>query len=110
MKPVLATVSSLKMTESERNNQERDHLRRAVKEKTAFAKLLLWVPAEWLQGKEVKMTSKVGQKVITSKYSGTEVKCDGEEYIIVCHVEPGSSLSLNNHDGIPYIKGDNYYG
>ena len=33
--------------------------------------------------KEVEMTVKVGQKVITSKYSGTEVKCDGEEYTIV---------------------------
>ena len=29
------------------------------------------------------MTVEVGQKVITSKYSGTEVKCDGTEYMIV---------------------------
>jgi chaperonin GroES len=29
------------------------------------------------------MTVKVGDKVLTSKYSGTEVKCDGEEFIIV---------------------------
>ena len=33
--------------------------------------------------KEVVMTVKVGDKVITSKYSGTEVKCDGKEYVIV---------------------------
>ena len=36
-----------------------------------------------LDGKEVKMYVKVGDKVITSKYSGTEVKLDGEEYTIV---------------------------
>ena len=36
-----------------------------------------------VDGKEVTMTVKKGDKVITSKYSGTEVKIDGEEYTIV---------------------------
>lgn len=36
-----------------------------------------------VDGKEIVMTVKVGDKVITSKYSGTEVKCDGVEYTIV---------------------------
>ena len=36
-----------------------------------------------LEGKEVKMEVAVGNKVIYSKYSGTEVKLDGEEYTIV---------------------------
>ena len=36
-----------------------------------------------VDGKEVKMYVKVGDKVIISKYSGTEVKLDGEEYNIV---------------------------
>ena len=36
-----------------------------------------------VDGKEVKMQVKVGDKVIYSKYAGTEVKLDGEEYIIV---------------------------
>ena len=36
-----------------------------------------------VDGKEVTMYVKVGDKVITSKYSGTEVKLDGEEYTIV---------------------------
>ena len=36
-----------------------------------------------VDGKEVTMFLKVGDKVITSKYSGTEVKVDGEEYTIV---------------------------
>ena len=37
----------------------------------------------FVDGKEVKMTVKVGDKVLTSKYSGTEVKVDGEECTIV---------------------------
>ena len=36
-----------------------------------------------VDGKEVKMQVKVGQKVIYSKYAGTEVKLDGETYIVV---------------------------
>ena len=40
-------------------------------------------PGGVVDGKEVKMVVEVGQKVITSKYSGTEVKLDGEEYTIV---------------------------
>ena len=36
-----------------------------------------------VDGTEVKMTVKVGYKVLTSKYSGTEVKVDGEECTIV---------------------------
>ena len=37
-------------------------------------------PGGMVDGKEVEMTVKVGDKVITGKYSGTEVKVDGEEY------------------------------
>ena len=40
-------------------------------------------PGEVRDGVLVPMTVKVGNKVITSKYSGTEVKLDGVEYIIV---------------------------
>ena len=40
-------------------------------------------PGGVVDGKEVKMTVKVGDKVLTSKYSGTEVKVDGEECTIV---------------------------
>ncbi len=36
-----------------------------------------------MDGKEIKMEVKVGDKVLISKYSGTEVKVDKEEYIIV---------------------------
>ena len=40
-------------------------------------------PGGMVDGKEVKMQVKVGEKVIYSKYAGTEVKLDGAEYIIV---------------------------
>ena len=40
-------------------------------------------PGGIVDGNEVTMYVKVGDKVITSKYSGTEVKLDGEEYSIV---------------------------
>ena len=40
-------------------------------------------PGGVVDGKEVTMQVAVGQKVIYSKYAGTEVKLDGEEYIIV---------------------------
>ena len=40
-------------------------------------------PGGMVDGKEVVMQVKVGQKVIYSKYAGTEVKLEGEDYIIV---------------------------
>ena len=40
-------------------------------------------PGGHVDGKEVKMMIKAGDKIITGKYSGTTVKIDGEEYTIV---------------------------
>ncbi|WP_418962656.1 co-chaperone GroES, partial [Waltera sp.] len=47
------------------------------------AEVVAVVPGGVVDGKEVKMEVKVGDQVIYSKYSGTEVKLDDEEYIIV---------------------------
>ena len=55
----------------------------AAKEKPQMAEVISVGPGGVVDGKEVKMTVKVGDKVLTSKYSGTEVKVDGEELIIV---------------------------
>ena len=55
----------------------------AAKEKPVMAEILAVGPGGKVDGKEVDMYVKVGQKVIYSKYAGTEVKLDGEEYIIV---------------------------
>ena len=53
------------------------------KEKPQQAEVLAVGPGGMVDGKEVKMEVSVGDKVIYSKYSGTEVKIDEDEYIIV---------------------------
>ena len=55
----------------------------AAKEKPQLAEILAVGPGGMVDGKEVVMHVEVGQKVIYSKYAGTEVKIDGEELIIV---------------------------
>ena len=54
-----------------------------AKEKPQQAEVIAVGPGGVVEGKEVTMQVAVGQKVIYSKYAGTEVKLDGEEYIIV---------------------------
>ena len=53
------------------------------REKPQEAEVIAVGPGGMVDGKEVTMQVKAGQKVIYSKYAGTEVKLDGEEYIIV---------------------------
>ena len=53
------------------------------KEKPQQAEVLAVGPGGMVDGKEVKMEVKVGDQVIYSKYSGTEVKIEDEEYLIV---------------------------
>ena len=54
-----------------------------AKEKPQEAEVVAVGPGGIIDGKEVKMEVKVGQKVMYSKYAGTEVKLDGTEYIIL---------------------------
>ena len=54
-----------------------------AKEKPQEAEVIAVGPGGVVDGKEVKMEVKVGQKVMYSKYAGTEVKLDGEECIIL---------------------------
>ncbi|HIU03142.1 MAG TPA: co-chaperone GroES [Candidatus Onthocola gallistercoris] len=54
-----------------------------AKEKPQEAEIIAVGPGGVVDGKEVKMEVSVGQKVIYSKYAGTEVKLEDEEYIIV---------------------------
>ena len=54
-----------------------------AKEKPQEAEVIAVGPGGVVDGKEVKMEVAVGQKVIYSKYAGTEVKLEGEEFIIV---------------------------
>ncbi len=54
-----------------------------AKEKPQTAEVVAVGPGGCVDGKEVKMEVTVGQKVIYSKYSGTEVKLEGEKYTVV---------------------------
>ena len=73
----------VKLVEAEETTKSGIILTGAAKEKPEVAEVLAVGPGGMVDGKEVVMTVKVGDKVITSKYSGTEVKMDGEEYTIV---------------------------
>ncbi|QAT39297.1 co-chaperone GroES [Clostridium sp. JN-9] len=55
----------------------------AAKEKPQVAEVVAVGPGGNVDGKEIKMELKVGEKVLFSKYSGDEVKVDGEEYTIL---------------------------
>ena len=73
----------LKMTEAEETTASGIILSAASKEKPQVAEVVAVGPGGMVEGKEVVMTVSVGDKVIISKYSGTEVKFGSEEYIIV---------------------------
>ena len=73
----------IKQLEAEETTKSGIILAGSAKEKPQVAEVVAVGPGGLVDGKEVKMTVKVGDKVITSKYSGTEVKCDGTEYNIV---------------------------
>ena len=73
----------LKMIEAEETTKSGIILTAAAKEKPSIAEVIEVGPGGMVDGKEVVMTFKVGDKVITSKYSGTEIKLDGVEYSVV---------------------------
>ena len=79
----LADRVVVKSVEAEETTKSGIILAGSAKEKPQVAEVVAVGPGGLVDGKEVKMTVKVGDKVITSKYSGTEVKLDGEEYTIV---------------------------
>lgn len=55
----------------------------SAKEKPQVAEVVAVGPGGTVDGKEVTMSVKVGDRVIIAKYTGTEIKCDGREYTIV---------------------------
>jgi len=73
----------LKSVESEETTASGIVLPGAAKEKPQFAQVVAVGPGGVVDGNEVTMQVSVGDKVIYSKYAGTEVKIDGEELIIV---------------------------
>ncbi len=82
IKPLLDKVV-LKAAEAEETTKSGILLAGSAKEKPQMSEVVAVGPGGLVGGNEVKMTVKVGDKVIVGKYSGTEIKLDGEEYIIV---------------------------
>ena len=73
----------IKNLEAEETTRGGIILMNSAKEKPVMAEVLAVGPGGNVDGKDITMNVKVGEKVIYSKYAGTEVKLDGEEYIIV---------------------------
>lgn len=82
IKPLADNVV-IKATEAEETTKSGIVLTSAAKEKPQVAEIVAVGPGGLVDGKEVKMTVKVGDRVIAAKYSGTEIKIDGEEYTIL---------------------------
>ena len=72
----------LKMVEAEETTKSGIILSSGSQEKPQIAEVIAVGPGRIEDGKKIEMSIKVGDKVITSKYSGTEIKYEGQEYII----------------------------
>ena len=79
----LADRVVIKMVEAEEKTKSGIILTGSAKEHPQMAEVIEVGPGGMVDGKEIKMEVKAGDRVIFSKYAGTEVKLDGEEYIIV---------------------------
>ena len=73
----------IKNCEAEETTKSGLILTSAAKEKPQMAMVIAVGPGGTVDGKDITMHVEAGQKVIYSKYAGTEVKVDGEELIIV---------------------------
>ena len=79
----LADRVILKMVEPEETTKGGIILTGAAKEKPTIAEVISVGPGGMVDGKEVNMTVKVGDKVITDKYAGSKVKLEDVEYVVV---------------------------
>ena len=82
LKP-LADRVLLKATEAEETTKSGIILSTANKEKPVVSEVVAVGPGGVVDGKEIVMTVKPGDKVVVAKYAGTEVKLDGVDYSIV---------------------------
>lgn len=73
----------IRMVEAEETTKSGIILAGSAKEKPQMAEVVAVGPGGMVDGKEIKMEVAVGDKVITNKYAGTEVKLDGVEYIVL---------------------------
>ncbi len=79
----LADRIVIKMVEAEETTKSGIILAGSAKEKPQIAEVVAVGPGGVVDGKEVKMYLKAGDRVLMSKYAGTEVKVDGQEYTIL---------------------------
>ena len=79
----LADRVVIKMTEAEETTKSGIILAGSAKEKPQIAEVVAVGPGATVDGQIVPMELKIGDKVLMSKYAGTEVKLDGQEYIIL---------------------------
>ena len=79
----LADRVVIKMVEAEETTKSGIILTGSAKEKPQVAEIVAVGPGGVVDGKEIKMELNVGDKVLISKYAGTEVKMDGQEYTIL---------------------------
>ena len=82
IKPLMDKVV-LKMVEAEETTKSGIVLAAAAKEKPQIAEVIAVGPGGNIDGNEVKMYVNEGDRVIVTKYAGTEVKYEGQEYTIV---------------------------
>ena len=73
----------IKMLEAEETTKSGIILTGAAQEKPQVAEIIAVGPGGLVDGKEVKMELKIGDKVLISQYAGTKVKLEGEEYTIL---------------------------
>ena len=73
----------LKMTKVEEKTQSGIILTGSAKEETTIGEVVAVGPGGLCDGKEVKMTVQVGQKVVISEFGSTAIKVGGEEYTVV---------------------------
>lgn len=79
----LADRVVIKMLEAEETTKSGIILTAAAKEKPSVAEIIEVGPGGVVDGNKIEMYVKKGQRVLISKYCGTEVKVDGEDYTIV---------------------------
>ena len=79
----LADRVVIKMVEAEEKTKSGIVLPGSAKEQPQMAEVVEVGPGGVVHGKEIKMELKVGDKVLFSKYAGTEVKLDGQEFTIL---------------------------
>jgi len=79
----LADRVVIKMIEAEETTKSGIILAGSAKEKPQIAEVVAVGPGGLVEGKDVEMYLEVGDRVLTSKYAGTEVKIDSQEYTIL---------------------------